>query len=253
MSYSLVLHSLDSKPDRRALEEITVKVPSIARADAAGLLNDWYGIVCSNLPLRDAQAFQAGLRSLGCEADIVPDNQIPALHHDFRCQRLDIDGETIALTTAMNRRQVRNRKDLVFISAGLIDRERVGTIFETGPELRYSKYGAYISQVERRVMKIEEKRFFRIDLFFGSAPHRISFEMDKETIIRYGERAIRMKNTLDLTVLMVDLQALLPRERMNRNLREISTQAVYPSIHAYEEELRWEFYRLGAVAADGRR
>ena len=59
-----------------------------------------------------------------------------------------------------------------------------------------------------------------------------------------------MKNSLDLTVLLVDLQALLPPERMNRCLRELSLTEVYPRLRAYEEELRWAFYRLGAVAAD---
>jgi hypothetical protein len=33
---------------------------------------------------------------------------------------------------------------------------------------------------------------------------------------------------------------------MNRGLRELSTETLYPSLQAYEEEIRWAFYRLGA-------
>ena len=99
---------------------------------------------------------------------------------------------------------------------------------------------------DRNVLRIEEKRFFRIDFFFSSEPCRVSLEIEKETVFFYGDRSIRMKNKLDLTVLMVDLQALLPPERMNRSLRELSLTQVYPRMRAYEEELRWAFYRLGA-------
>ena len=95
-------------------------------------------------------------------------------------------------------------------------------------------------------MESTPTEFFRIDLFFSAAPFRVSLEIEKDTVIFYGERSIRVKNTLDLTVLMVDLQVLLPPERMNLALRELSLSQIYPSMHAYEEELRWSFYRLGA-------
>ena len=252
MPHSLLLHSLDPKPDRKALEEITASVPSIARADAAVILNDWFGIVCPNLPLGDAQAFQAGLLTLGVGADIVPDIDIPSLHHDFRCQRIDITDGEIVLSTSMGRRYPRQRGDLVFIAAGFLDREKAVSATEMRTEMRVSRsdYGlapaVYTTQVERNSLKIEEKRFFRIDLFFTGDPHRISLEIDKETVCFYGDRPIRIKNPLDLTVLMVDLQSLLPPERMNRSLRELSTTGIYPSMHAYGEEIRWAFYRLGA-------
>ena len=70
--------------------------------------------------------------------------------------------------------------------------------------------------------------------------------MDKDSVITYGGRPIRMKNRTELTVLLVDLGSLLPPERMNRGLRELSTEALYPSLQAYEEEIRWAFCRLGA-------
>jgi hypothetical protein len=202
MSRSLLLHSLEPKPDRKALEEITADIASIARADAAGILWGWFGIVSSGLPIEEAQAFQAGLRTLGCETDIVPDGDIPSLHHDFRCQRIDLDASSITLTTAMNRRQVRNRGELVFAAAGFLDRERMVTNSE--------------------------------------------LQIEKDTVMFYGDRPLRMKNRTELTLLMADLKSLLPPDRMNRGLRELSTETLYPSLQTYEEEIRWAFYRLGA-------
>ncbi len=246
MNFSLLLHSLEPKPDRKALEEITVDVPSVARADAAGILRGWFGIVSSGLSIEDATAFQAGLRTLGCETDIVLDGDIPSLHQDFRCHLIDLTAESIILTTAMNRRQERGRGEFVFAAAGVVERERPVSDYEMQTQVRYIEGAAYTTQVPTRVSKTVEKDYFRIDLFFSHAPHRISLEMDKDSVITYGGRPLRMKNRTELTVLLVDLASLMPPERMNQCLRELSTETPYPSLQAYEEEIRWAFHRLGA-------
>lgn len=246
MSFSLLLHALEPKPDRKALEETTVNVPSVARADAAGILRGWFGIVSSGLSLEDATAFQAGLRTLGCETDIVPDGDIPSLHHDFRCHLIDLTAESVILTNAMNRRQQRGRDEFVFAAAGIVERERPVSDYEMQTEVRHSQGARYTVNVNKLVTKFVEKDYFRIDLFFSREPHRISLEMDKDSVITYGGRPIRMKNRTELTVLLADLGSLLPPERMNRGLRELSMETLYPSLQTYEEEIRWAFYRLGA-------
>ena len=246
MSFSLLLHALEPKPDREALEEITVNVPSVARADAAGILRGWFGIVSSGLSIEDATAFQAGLRTLGCETDIVADGDIPSLHPDFRCHLIDLTAESLILTTAMNRRQERGRGEFVFAAAGIVERERPVSATELQSEVRYFEGGAYTVQVPTRVSKTVGKTYFRIDLFFSHEPHRVSLEMDDMSVITYGGRPIRMKNRTELTVLLADLKSLLPPERMNRCLRELSTEPAYPSLQTYEEEIRWAFHRLGA-------
>lgn len=250
MTFSLLLHALDPKPDRKALQELTINVPAIARADADGLLRDWFGIVASGLSIQNAHAFQTNLRTLGCETDIVPDSDIPALHDDFRCHIIHLDAETITLTTAMNRRQQRNRSELVFAAAGVVERARLTTEYKpAGNTLDHIAESMVPSAPEKGSnlrSTVEESNHFRIDLFFSSAPHRISLEMDKDSVITYGSRPIRLKNRTELTVLMCDLQTLLPPDRQNLALRKLSTRPLYPSIHGYQEEIRWMFYRLGA-------
>lgn len=247
MKYSLLLHALDPKPTRQELEEISANVPSVARADCTYLLNDWFGIVASGLPLEEAQAFQAGLRGKGIASDVVEDREIPSLHHDFRCQRIDLHGSAITLTTAMNRRQDRDKAELVFVAAGFVNREKSSSTIVTDTELRWTAdFVPYTTKVTRSAMKFEEKRYFRIDLFFSAEPHRVSLEIDKETVCLFGDRPIRLKNTTELLVLLVDLQSLLPPERMNSTLRDLALDRIHPTMHAYEEEIRWAFYRLGA-------
>lgn len=246
MTYSLLLEALDPKPDRKALEEITVNVSSIARADSGGILKDWFGIVSSGLLITEAQAFQSALRNLGIETDIVPDMDIPALHEDFRCHLIELSEESIILTTAMNRRQERRRSELVFVAAGVVNRTRMVANYEVQTEVRRYKGARYDVKVDKLVSKCVEKTHFRIDLFFSTSPHRVSLEMDKDSVITFGGRPLRMKNTTELTVLMCDLHSLLPLDRQNLALRQLSTEPLYPSLHGYEEEIRWMFYRLGA-------
>lgn len=248
MSFSLLLHKIEHPPTRQMLEEISLKVPGIAKADCAGFLEHWCGIVASNLELHDAQAFQAALRSAGYETDIVLDRDIPALHSDYRCQRIAVTDQLIMLTDAMGKSRDKPRHELVFASAGTIERQTLVTKFKAELETPDTAHGDYMALVERRFKQAINKTFFRIDLFFTHEPNRISIEIDSDTVFFYGDLPMRLKNTLNLKILMTDLSCLLPPDRMNTSLRERSLDHIYSSMNAYEEEIRWAFYRLGASA-----
>jgi hypothetical protein len=245
-TYSVLLKSLQPQLGRQELEEISVKIPSIARADCARISAEWFGILISGISFEDATAFQEGLRAKGCETDVVIDHEVPALHHDFRCQRLDLEKNAVVLTSSMGRRLVRPRQELVFVSCGFLDKSRLVSKTELQIETRHTGRGSYSIPVQKTVRKEEEKSFFRVDFFFASEPRRVSLETSEESVMFYGERLLRLRNTTEILVLMVDLQSLLPPERMNRGLRELSTGKLYPSQNAYHEELRWSFHRLGA-------
>ncbi len=210
------------------------------------MVKDWFGIVAQGLPEEDARAFHVGLLSRGIASDVVADSEIPALPQDFRCQRIDLHGDSITLTTAMNRRQMRDRTELVFVSAGKVIRDKTSRSSFAEPTRNYNGGGGYEPPVRVTTVEAVPTEFFRIDFFFSSDPHRVSLEIEKDTVLFHGDRPLRLKNIMELTVLMLDLQALIPPERMNRSLRELSMETFYPTMHAYEEEMRWEFFRLGA-------
>lgn len=248
MSFSLLLHHIDHPPSRQILEDISLNVPGVAKADCVGFLEHWLGIVASNLELNDAQAFQSALRSAGYETDIVLDRDIPVLHSDYRCQRIAITDQLLLLTDAMGRSRNKPRNELVFASAGIVERQTLVTKFRVEIETRYSSHGNYSVPVENRFRKAVDKSVFRIDLFFTHEPNRISIEIDSESVFFYSDILMRLRDTLNLKILMTDLSFLLPAERMNTSLRERSLDHTYSSMNAYEEEIRWAFYRLGAKA-----
>ncbi|MES2982863.1 MAG: hypothetical protein V4727_11165 [Verrucomicrobiota bacterium] len=248
MSFSLLLHEIEHPPTRQMLEELSLKVPGIAKADCAGFLEHWCGIVASNLELQDAQAFQAALRGAGYETDIVLDRDVPALHSDYRCQRIALTDQWILLSDAMGRSRNKPRNELVFAAAGVVEKQKLMTKFKLEIETREMGRSRYDALAEKRYKQEVDKIFFRIDLFFSTEPHRISLEIDHESVLFYATRPIRLKDTLNLKILMTDLHALLPPDRTNTSVRERSMDHTYSSMNAYEEEIRWAFYRLGAKA-----
>src|SRR6478736_4878733 len=106
-TYSLLQVALDQTIDRAELEEASDVVNSVARADCAHLQRDLFGIVVSNLPLDEAQAFQTELKRRGFPTDVVADDELPVLHDPFTIQRIDIQKDSLVFTDTMGREQNR--------------------------------------------------------------------------------------------------------------------------------------------------
>lgn len=249
MTYSLLLHSLLPRPTRQELENLSSKLPFLGKADCAYIVKDWNGIVTSGLSVPDAFSFQAALREIAIETDLVADLEVPPLVRDFRCQRIDLcptaERNDIILTTALNRRTIHSADTLLFLAAGFLEKEKMVTDYEWDTEVRNTGEGSYTVQVQKKIRSFQAKPHFRIDLFFMDAPERVSLELDQENVVFHGDQVVRLKNRAALTSLMLDLQTLIIPELTNRGLREFSQESLYPSMHAYEEEIRWAMHRGG--------
>ena len=110
---SLLLKDLDRPIPREVLEEASVSVPSIARADAARIKEHQQGgILVSHLPRPEALAFQRALAKLGHDTEVVADRDMPKLHDSRQVQRIGLRGESLVLTDGMGRERVRAVADL---------------------------------------------------------------------------------------------------------------------------------------------
>lgn len=245
-TYSLLQVSLDQTIDRESLEEASVVVPSIARADCARLQRELFGIVVSNLPLEEAKAFQAELKRRGFPTDVVADDELPVLHEPFTVQRIEIRDKALLFTDSMGRQQTRVLDDLVFVAGGFLTKST--TQSTTGSEVgmlspRPNSSPYSLPRAERRHFQ-EDMQVFRIDLFFWNAPNRLSASLSAESTMFFRGRPLRLRDTALLLGAMMDLQELLPRERVGAGLRRSDTTTFYPSLRSYEEEIRWHFHRL---------
>jgi hypothetical protein len=242
-TFSLLQVSLDQEIDRHSLEDASMAVPSVARADCARLQRELFGIVISGLQHQEALAFQTELARRGFSTEMVADSELPVLHESFQIQRIEHRDEVLVLTDSMGRERVRPLSDLVFLSAGLVNRLDFKT--ETRQFLDFSgPRGGAPSVVTERKLVEEKELWFRLDFFFWSGPNRMHAALGKGNVLFHQDKPLRLKDEAALRELLVSMASLLPVERLNSCLSEPRSIRVYPNLQCYEEEIRWHFRRL---------
>ena len=243
-TYSLLQTSLDQTIDRSSLEEASVAVPSVARADCAKLQRELFGILVSGLTRDEALAFQAELRRHGFPTDLVADRELPVLHHSSQVQRIERRDEVLLLTDSMGRAQARPITDLVFLAAGFLNRSKFKTEWHQHLDFGSRRDDGMPRLVTEREFKEETELEFRLDFFFWTTPNRLNVSLGKETAIFHQGKQLRLRDTLGLRALTDIMARLLPPERRNAYLRDPDSRPLYPGISCYEEEIRWQFHRL---------
>lgn len=243
-TYGLLQVSLDQTITRESLEEASDAVKSVARADCAAMQRDLFGILVSNLPLDEAQAFQAELKRRGFPTDVVADDELPVLHEPFTIQRIDIHKESLTFTDTMGREQTRAIADLVFIAGGFLTQSKMKSVMvmESSSPARLHAFQdpAHLEKLHR----VQDVPEFRLDFFFWSAPNRLRASVSADSLMFFRGRPVRLRDTALLLGAMMDLRELLPPERIGEGLKRSDTKTAYPSLKSYEEEIRWHFYRL---------
>lgn len=241
-TFSLLLRSLDQTLDRSALEDASVAVRSMARADAARLLREMNGILVSRLEWADATAFQQALLDRSFPTDIVADAEIPSLHQGFQIQSVTIREEVMLLTDSMGRERVKPISELVFIASGFVNRLDMRT--ETHQFLDFSgPRGGAPSVVTERELVEENKTLFRIDFFFWTDPHRIQLLLGEDTTVFHQGRPVRLRDSGSLQTLVTAMSALLPPERLGMD-PGAPVRRIHPNLRSYENGIRWHFHRL---------
>jgi hypothetical protein len=244
-TFSLLQVSLDQVIDRRSLEDASVVIPSVARADCARLQRELFGIVVSGLPHEEALAFQAELARRGFPTEVVADGELPVLHESFQIQRIERRGEVLVLTDSMGRERPRPLTDLVFLAGGFLNSIEFKTEWHQHLDFGgVNGRGGMPMLVTEREFREENELWFRLDFFFWSGPNRLHAAVGKDNVIFHQGNPLRLKNDAALRELLVAMASLLPAERVNSCLREPGIMRVYPNLQCYEEEIRWHFRRL---------
>ena len=247
-TFSLLQESLASRISREELEEISVGVPSVARADCARMSQDLFGIVVSGLSFEDANAFQTGLKQHGFPTQVVADSEIPLLHEAFTIQRISIAENALIFTDSMGRESLRPREDLVFIAGGFLSREKMVSKLMLQARDAWEKHSTHIPRLESRKV-IEEFPEFRLDFFFTTAPHRLRATVSAASMMFFRDRPLRPRDTALLLGAVLDLRDLLPPDRIAEGLKQPDTRIYYPSMKSYEEEIRWHFHRFKTASS----
>lgn len=240
ITYSLLQQSLDQRIDRETMEEATQGVASLGRADGALMHRDLFGIVVSCLPIEDALAFQRTLQAVGFATEVVSDRELPVLTEPFHVQRIDTDETGLAFTDAMGRVHRRGVEDWVFLAGGCLERTEVKVRKKKEKIYRRNSVTIEVTHINQE----EKVPLFRLDFFFWKAPHRFSVILRDDTVFFYQGELRRRQRPESLLATIADLRVRIPRERAGSGLFRENLKPYYPSMAAYEEEIRWHFYQL---------
>ncbi len=243
-TFSLLQLSLDQTIDRPAFEDASAVVPSLARADGAMLHRRLNGIVVSNLPEDEALAFQAELAQRSFPTVVVPDRELPMLPESFRVQSIDCREEELVLTDSMGHERIRLVTDMVFLAAGFVSRLHFMSEWDQHIESDLDSHGSARLVVEREHHEQREVEF-RVDFFFEDDPQRQHAAIRLEDLIHYQGCPLRLRDTAGLNELVSAMANLLPSECVNSFLQNPDSHLAYPTFRCYEEEIRWNLYRLG--------
>lgn len=245
-TFSLLQVSLDQTIDRESLEEASDAAPSIARADCAAMQRNLFGILVAGLPLVEAISFQTALLSHDFPTEVLADDDIPALHEAFTIQRIAFTKDALSFTDTIGRVTVRPMEDLVFVAGGFLTR----SVTKSTAVVRFKLGGRHSSantspyDGPERIYRQEDTPEFRVDIFFSSSPHRLRASVSAESMMFFRDRPVKLRETALLLGAMMDLNELLPADRVGSGLKRTDTKNYYPSLRSYEEEIRWHFHRL---------
>lgn len=241
-TFSVIQRSLDQKISLHQLEEASMQVPTIARADCRRIHNLLAGIFISRLSHPEALAFQRGLAAQGHQTDVVDDAQLPSLPPGMRSMRVSRIGNELHFRDFMDRLTLIPLDEILFISGGCIEHNRSKR--QTVTTYVYGGRGGTTPVEESRIREFTE-RSARIDLFFSRAPHRFSLNAGESTRFFLQDQSIYLRKPETITWAFEQARSWAPANcRLNRDIHRTQPLANRSPIIAYEEEIRWHFYQL---------
>jgi hypothetical protein len=242
-TFSLLQLSLDQKIDRRDFEDASRSVTSVSRQDCAMLHRQLYGIVVSNLPEEEAQAFQAELARRDFPTVLVPDGELPLLPDSFQIQRIDLQEENLVFTDSIGRSRIRPVAELEFLAAGVVSRLHFKSAWNQHLDFGIESTGTARLITEHELYE-ESELEFRLDFFFSTSPARQHASACAVSTICYQDTLLRLPDTDGLRELATGMAVLLPDGRLSSYFRNPESHPPYRTLRNYQNEIRWHLHGL---------
>jgi hypothetical protein len=246
-SYSLLQPELGADIDRRALEEASVAAPNVGRADCARMARELFGIVVSGLPMADAAAFRAALLARNFPTRIAADRDLPRLPAGQYYSRLEAQDDFFTLADTRGRQITCRAEDVLLLAGGFLRRLKNKTELKQVriPYLdRGADYGWDPPPLLERHAKLEQAGEFRFECFIKRSPYRLRLLVDAGTSVVWNGVGLRLEKRDPIQAFMVSWRRFAPRVRRNLGLVRDGADFEYPSLRAFENEIRWHFYML---------
>jgi hypothetical protein len=246
--YAILRTSLDQSISRDILEEAIMATEGLTKPDCARLQREAFGILVGSLSQDDALALQAALQSRGVETEVVDEFSLPVLTEPKRGHALKLAETGVVFTDLYGQGTSYASEQIVFAAGGGllhlkdIQDQELKTVGVPGG------YGGYSDVMTTIVTShhFENLPEFRLELYVPAESLRVQWVLTKDWVLTVNDKHLRLRDGDQLASVLAALGNMLSPEQTNLGIRKVmSGEAfVYPSIHAFEQEIIWSLYQL---------
>ena len=246
--YAVLQTSLEQPIDRETLEEAIMATEGLAKPDCARLQKESFGIVARGLSQDDAIALQAALQARNVPTEVLDESALPALVEPKRGHALKLAQAGVVVVDLYDRETLYEWEHIVFAAGGgllhlrSIQDQKLKDVYVLGG------YGGS-SNIQSMIVTghhYENLLEFRLELFLPVKSPRVQWVLTKDSMIIVNNEHLRLRDGQELAQLLSRLGSALAPEQVNTGIKKVMAgeEFVYPSIHAFEEEIIWSLYQL---------
>ena len=246
--YAVLQKSLDQVITIEALEDAVRATQQLTKPDCPLLRRDLFGIVASSLSREDALGMQRILAGHGVETRAVEESNLPVLSPPKRALSFTLapDGLRVIEFTSPQETVIPGDA-FVFAAAGHVKHLAMRPHAELELVNKWVGRGGYRQVLEKVTRdRLEDVPEFRVEFFFAGEPFRLQWILDDRSVLHANGGVFHRRDCDRLRTLLAVLAGNLPVERVNQGIARAARgeDLVYPSVHAFEEEIVWSFYQL---------
>jgi hypothetical protein len=245
--YAVLQTSLEQSIDRDTLEEAVVATRELTKLDVPRLQRELFGIVAGDLSQGDALALQAALQARNIPTEVVDESVLPTLVEPKHGHALKLSPAGIVVVDLYDRETLYEWERIVFAAGGhllhLKDApfKTMEWVVTSGP--RGSLKRGVEMVTDHRLENLPE---FRLELFLPTESPRTQWLLTKDSMVTMNDAHLRFRDHDQLVSFLGTLGNALSPEQVNLGIKTAMTggEFIYPSVHAFEEEIIWSFYQL---------
>ncbi|MGO9244763.1 MAG: hypothetical protein ACLPT4_12725 [Verrucomicrobiia bacterium] len=251
--YAVLQTSLDQSISRDILEEAIMATEGLAKPDCARLQREAFGILVGSLSQDDALALQAALRSRGVETEVVDESVLPVLTEPKHGHALNLVETGIVFTDLYGQETSYASEQIVFAAGGGllhlrdVQDHKLETVYVPGGHGGTSDVRAVVVTYHH----FENLPEFRLELFVPAESPRVQWVLTKDWVLTVNDKHIRLRDGDQLVAFLAALGNALSPEQTNRGIQKAMSGEtfVYPTIHAFEQEIIWSLYQMAKGSA----
>jgi hypothetical protein len=243
--YAVLQTSLDQPITREALEAAIMSTQTLSKPDCARLQREQFGIIAGKLSQEDALGLQSGLSAQGIETEVIDEANLPTLPTPHRPQSFMLSDNGVTLTDFAGQSTLVPLSTLVFAAGGyvkhsLLAERKAELVLKSGQDGIKADVAMVTAKQVKQVLE------FRIEFYVTQDPFRFQSILNEMTALRANDQILKLRDSDQLDDLLLTLANSLPPDQTNLGIKKAAATEdfVYPSVHAFEEEIIWSLYRM---------